>query len=162
MKIKTVAESFQNYRNQVLPREASAVQVEECRRAFFGGAYILLMTVAYGIGDDSTSEDEGVVALETLKAECEAFAAAVALTPTPAAPPEPADINYTIPDPHEIRSLLQEIGGKLGSMCPEGWGFNLLIFEFGDGPGKGLFYISNAQRADVLATMREFIRRQTQ
>lgn len=38
---------------------------------------------------------------------------------------------------------------------PDGMGFALLLFDFG--PNGALFYISNAQRADMLNTMKEFI-----
>ncbi|HLX21673.1 MAG TPA: hypothetical protein VKR23_16120 [Gaiellaceae bacterium] len=162
MRLETVAESFATYRAKVLPTEAPSIQIIECQRAFYAGVYFTLMNLAYNIGDDSTSEEQGIEQLEQLKAECEAFAAAGGMPlPTPAPPaPSTPDVNYTIPDPAEIRPLLQELGDRIGSELPNGWGFNLLLFEFGQ--GGGLFYISSANREDVIATMREFIRRQTQ
>lgn len=54
-----------------------------------------------------------------------------------------------------IEIKLKEIGGMIGKSLPEGWGFNLMIFDFGK---KGsMFYISNAQREDVINQMKEFI-----
>lgn len=42
---------------------------------------------------------------------------------------------------------------------PDGWGFTLLMFNYGVGEklGDGLFYLSSANREDMIATMREFI-----
>jgi hypothetical protein len=157
VKVETVAESFASYRAAVIPATASEVQVEECRRAFYAGAYFLLMNVAYHIGDASTSEDEGVAALERLQAELETFAATQTAQPPALIVP---DMQYTTADAAEFRPLLQDLGGRIGSALPAGWGFTLLLFQFGE--GGSLFYIANADRADVLATMREFITRQTQ
>jgi hypothetical protein len=164
MRLETVAESFATYRAAVLPREASAVQVDECRRAFYAGTYFCLMNLAFNIGDDATSEDEGIAELEKLKAECEAFAAAVGMALPHATPPvveapvvEPA--HYTTPDAGEMRPILQELGGRIGADLPAGWGFNLLLFQYG--AGGSLFYISSAERQDVIAVMREYIARNT-
>lgn len=58
----------------------------------------------------------------------------------------------------EIEGLLNEIGKSLGKKMPKGWGFNLLLFSFGE--GGAMFYISNAQRPDMIAAMKEFIGKQ--
>jgi len=158
LRTETVAESFATYAAKVLPKDAPPIQIEECRRAFYAGAYFLLMNLSYNIGDPTTDEEQGIVQLEKLQAECEAFAAAGGM-PLPVATPA-ADINYTTPDADEMRPLLQDLGGRIGEALPGGWGFTLLLFTFGE--GGSLFYISNAERADVLSTMHEFIRRQTQ
>lgn len=44
---------------------------------------------------------------------------------------------------------------KANGRLPVGMGFALLMFDFG--PGGNMFYISNAQREDVLKSMQEFI-----
>jgi hypothetical protein len=163
MRLETVAESFATYRAAVIPREAPEVQIEECRRAFYAGTYFCLMNLAFNVGDDSTSEDEGIVELEKLKAECEAYAAAVGMALPHAAPPvapavvEPA--NYTTPDAGTMRPVLQRLGGVIGEALPAGWGFNLLLLQYGE--GGSLFYISSAERQDVIAVMREYISRNT-
>jgi hypothetical protein len=72
----------------------------------------------------------------------------------------PADVHYTVPDPLDIQATLKKLGHLIGDDLPDGWGFNLLLFSYGE--GGSLFYISSAERADVLNVMREFIRRQTQ
>lgn len=58
----------------------------------------------------------------------------------------------------EIQTILNDMGKSIASGLPKGWGFNLLIFSFGE--GGSTFYISNAQRADMISTMKEFIEKQ--
>lgn len=50
---------FQCYRRMVIPADAPAVQVEECRRAFFAGASTLfkLLTQHVSDGEDITEQD---------------------------------------------------------------------------------------------------------
>ncbi len=49
----------------------------------------------------------------------------------------------------------RRIGRKMKQQLPPGVGFALLVFDFGE---KGnLAYVSNADRADMLVAMREFI-----
>lgn len=60
----------------------------------------------------------------------------------------------------EIELILRDIGKRIGASIPPGWGFNLQIFEFE--PGDALFYISNANREDIVKVMKEFIARNTQ
>lgn len=162
MHTETVAESFATYRAKVIPPDAPDVQVEECQRAFYAGTYFTLMNLLHNIGDDSTTEDDGARELEKIKVECEAFAAAAGMPLPIAVPPAPIvpDSNYTTSDAPAIRPLLQKLGGWLGASVPDGWGFNLLLFQFGE--GGNLFYISSAERQDVIALMREYIRRNTQ
>ena len=44
---------------------------------------------------------------------------------------------------------------KANGRLPMGMGFVLLMFDFGE--GGNMFYISDAQREDVLKSMQEFI-----
>jgi hypothetical protein len=162
MRLETVAESFATYRAKVLPPAAPSVQVVECQRAFYAGVYFCLINLAYNIGDDSTDEEQGILELEKLKAECEAYAA-TAGQPLPHAVPPPAVVeppNYQTDDDAAVRPIAKDIGRIIADQLPDGWGFTLLLFTFG--PGGSLSYISNADRSDMLLTMKEFIRRQTQ
>lgn len=161
MKVQSVAECFASYRANVIPKHAPQEQIVECERAFYAGSYFLLMNVAHNIGDDSTSEEEGMAQLEALKRECEEFAG-MTQTPLPTVEPPPMVVteNYTTPDARELAPIMKRLGQVLGDALPDGWGFNLLAFTFGT--GGNLFYISNAQQEDVLAVMKEFIRKQTQ
>jgi hypothetical protein len=72
MKDKTIAEAWVSYMDDVIPKDAPAVQIQESKRAFFGGAALVLQ-FALALGDDDVSEDEGVELLESLRRECEAF-----------------------------------------------------------------------------------------
>ena len=58
----------------------------------------------------------------------------------------------------QIEKDLRDIGQAIGKSLPEGYGFNLLIFNFGE--GGATFYISNAQRDDMIKAMKEFIAKQ--
>jgi len=55
----------------------------------------------------------------------------------------------------EVEAKLRDIGDRLRSGMPEGFGFVLLIAEFGE--KGGCFYTSNCDRQDVCNMMREFI-----
>lgn len=70
--------------------------------------------------------------------------------------PKP-NANYEVENA-DIEGILKDLGGKLGATLPAGWGFNLLIFQFG--VGGSVFYISNAERKDMIAVMKEFIAKQ--
>ena len=55
----------------------------------------------------------------------------------------------------EIEKILVDIGHRIGSQMPKGYGFMLQIFSYGE--GGDLFYISSAQRGDIINVMKEFI-----
>lgn len=58
----------------------------------------------------------------------------------------------------EVEKQLKEIGRGIAKSLPDGFGFTLFIFSFGE--GGSTFYLSNAERGDMLAAMREFMERQ--
>ena len=66
--------------------------------------------------------------------------------------------SYDIKDP-VIEELMKRIADTIADRMPPGWGFNLMLFEYGD--GGSLFYISRAQRQDIIKVMQEFIARQS-
>lgn len=154
---KTVADAFEQYR-KVLPSTAGPIQVKETKRAFYAGAYSLLMTVATGIEED-TPEEEGVDMLVALKTEIEEYADAQRAVNAAGVPRDPPESNYTAPDPDGIGPLMRQIGEHIGAALPHGWGYVLLLFGIGE--NQNLFYASSGNRGDVLRTMREFINRQT-
>ena len=62
----------------------------------------------------------------------------------------------------DMEDVMREIGHLLGLAIRESgenYGFALFVFPFGQGDGHRISYISNAQRADMLATLKEFIAR---
>jgi hypothetical protein len=64
--------AWESYQSQVMPHDAGHSQRVETRRAFYAGAQAVLQ-MALAIGEDSVSEAQGIILLETLKRECEAF-----------------------------------------------------------------------------------------
>lgn len=61
----------------------------------------------------------------------------------------------------EIATILRTLGRSIKSILPKGWGFSLLIFNYTDQntDENSLFYISSANRQDVIKAMKEFIER---
>jgi hypothetical protein len=57
----------------------------------------------------------------------------------------------------QIEARLKDIGNRLRGAVSEvpGYGFALLIFNFGE--GGNMFYTSNANREDIIRAMEEFI-----
>lgn len=70
---KIVERLWEDYRFGVVPHDASSIQVNECRRAFYGGVQSILaeMTRAMSPGDDITDEDMSFVS--SVNAELSAF-----------------------------------------------------------------------------------------
>ena len=61
----------------------------------------------------------------------------------------------------KVRDNLQEIAKAVKDMLPEGMGFTVLAYEFGDeNPEKKMLYVSNSNRKDVVWAMTEFVRTQ--
>lgn len=69
----TIRDGWLSYRRDIIPANAPAVQVQECRRAFYAGAHALLCIVT-SLGDDSVPEDAGVDVLAALHSESQKFA----------------------------------------------------------------------------------------
>lgn len=62
-----------SYREQVVPTSASAVQVQESRRAFYAGA-AHIFSVLGALGGDEFSEYQGVQTMERVSAELRQYA----------------------------------------------------------------------------------------
>ena len=57
----------------------------------------------------------------------------------------------------EVNDMMQEIMQEIKNKLPEGMGFTLLAYEFGDKDGRRMLYASNSKREDVLKAMLEFV-----
>lgn len=57
----------------------------------------------------------------------------------------------------EIKSKMQTIAKKVDEELPEGFGFCVLVFPFGERPDGQLMYASNADRLDIVNAMEEWI-----
>jgi hypothetical protein len=73
-----ILEQWNSYRKQVLPADASDVQVTECRRAFYGGAQAFYSTVMGGLGPGSEAEEADFKLMEDLATELKDFSKQVA------------------------------------------------------------------------------------
>lgn len=63
---------------------------------------------------------------------------------------------------NEVRENLQKIAQTVKDMLPEGMGFTVLAYEFGDeNPERKMLYVSNGNRKDVIWAMTEFVKTQT-
>lgn len=64
------------------------------------------------------------------------------------------DMNYEVRN-EEIEKKLKDIGRKVIDSLPEGWGFALHIFSYGE---EGtMMFMSSAKRGDYINMLREFI-----
>lgn len=57
----------------------------------------------------------------------------------------------------QANDILQSIAKDIKEKLPEGMGFALLTYEFGEGEDKRMMYISNSNREDVIKAMLEFV-----
>lgn len=57
----------------------------------------------------------------------------------------------------QAKNMLQEIMQDIKNKLPEGMGFALLAYEFGDKEGRRMLYASNSNREDVMKAMLEFV-----
>lgn len=57
----------------------------------------------------------------------------------------------------EANDMLQTIAKNVQKLLPEGMGFCLLAYEFGDEDGRRMLYVSNSDRDDVKKAMLEFV-----
>lgn len=55
----------------------------------------------------------------------------------------------------QVQKALRELGQDLKEKMPEGMGFTLLMFDYGE--NGAMFYLSSAQREDMIKAMKEFI-----
>lgn len=64
-------------------------------------------------------------------------------------------MNGPVTSRDELNAKCRELGELVGAQLTSGVGFALLIFDFGT--GGNLAWISNADRAEMLNTLKEFI-----
>lgn len=57
----------------------------------------------------------------------------------------------------KVKGKMQLIAKKVKEELPEGYGFIVLAFPFGENKDNEMMYVSNANRDDVITAMSEFI-----
>jgi len=68
----TIDQHWQSYRRDLIPKDASQVQITETRRAFYAGAWIM-HEMSQRLGEPDISIDDGVMIFEALRLEIKAF-----------------------------------------------------------------------------------------
>lgn len=68
---------------------------------------------------------------------------------------EPLPKGFRVPVPDDVKETGNRLGGVIGNSLPPGWGFGLFLFTFG--PDGTMFWISNAQRSDMVKALSEWI-----
>lgn len=61
-----------------------------------------------------------------------------------------------------VKSKMQKIAKKVDEELPNGYGFVVLAFNFGEGPDNEMMYVSNANREDIVKAMQEWIEKTEQ
>lgn len=56
-----------------------------------------------------------------------------------------------------VKKRMNTIAKKVDDELPEGYGFCVLAFRFGDAEGRQLMYVANADRLDIVKAMEEWI-----
>lgn len=75
MKFETVAECWESYRTEVMPKVVPEVQSTECRRAFYGGVGSILGLMS-NLADLDLTEEQLRDKVNELCDECRRFARA--------------------------------------------------------------------------------------
>jgi hypothetical protein len=156
----SVAEQWASYRELVLHHEAPPEQVRCTQMAFYAGAHLILGHLTNAVSQGADVTDEDVAALGAIVKELEAFVSQVAeeAPPAEAAPAKPPISDYRVPVPDHVREKLNVFGRRIKNECPKGWGFALLMFEYGG--GGSMVWLSSAAREDMLKALQEFLQKQ--
>lgn len=68
-----IKDAWESYRDSVMPKDAGPVQLQECQRAFFAGAYSHNL-ITTGIGSPGVTEKRAMEILDAVQRECREFA----------------------------------------------------------------------------------------
>lgn len=60
----------------------------------------------------------------------------------------------------QMETMLKEYGRKIWATLPNGVGFTLFLYDYGE--DGSMFYLSTSERADMILALKEFIRKQEQ
>ena len=56
-----------------------------------------------------------------------------------------------------VKGKMQKIARKVDEELPNGYGFVVLAFNFGESEDNEMMYVSNANRQDIVKAMKEWI-----
>lgn len=77
MRQNRVQEEWLSFRNKVIPANATSVQLQEMRRAFYAGVEMLLARLIRGMSDGPDSKPEDETMLAEMQEELADFAKSV-------------------------------------------------------------------------------------
>lgn len=77
MKRQLMAEQWDQFARAVLPKETSAVQRQEMRRAFYAGGHAILFRLVAVLAPDTEPTAEDIQVLEDIYQEMNAFGEAI-------------------------------------------------------------------------------------
>lgn len=78
MSLTIIADLFKDYQEKVIPQDASPIQVQECRRAFYAGAHGLFYSVLNLVSDSEEVTQEDEILMEEIERELNNFVTSVA------------------------------------------------------------------------------------
>ena len=58
-----------------------------------------------------------------------------------------------------VKGKMQKIARKVDEELPRGYGFTVLVFNFGEGKDNEMMYASNANRQDIVEAMKKWIKK---
>ena len=58
-----------------------------------------------------------------------------------------------------VKRRLQSIAKSVDDKLPDGYGFTILVYNFGESPDNEMMYISNSNRDDIVKAMKEWIKK---
>jgi hypothetical protein len=70
---KTIAELWNSYHKEVLPQDAPAIQVQECKRAFYAGARGLMTSIISNLSPGPDDAPEDLTMMEDIDKELQEF-----------------------------------------------------------------------------------------
>jgi hypothetical protein len=77
MPTNRIMQEWEEFAGAVMPPDPAGNQVQEMRRAFFGGAFAML-SLMMSIASDDVDEDAGVILIDEAKIECLDFVKRIA------------------------------------------------------------------------------------
>jgi len=171
---KLVEAGWAAFRHLVVPADASDVQRDEMRFAFFAGAEHLFTSMMSMLdpGEDPTTAD--LSRMDKLAEELAQFrenlrgrVQAAGRPPSMLRPPPPPEQRIgDAPIEQEYRNMMQGVAHALDDTFNKGAkgadrkvGFVLLLFEFGEAMGRCNYISNGADRRDIVTMFKEQIKR---
>jgi hypothetical protein len=72
MTLQTLTAGWEQFRERVMPPDVSEVQLREMRRSFYAGVQ-WMVAINFDIGGDDITQDMGILHLELIREELNAF-----------------------------------------------------------------------------------------